>query len=65
MSIEVSVLPMPAKPHETSFPEQTFTVKDRYGLDSKQGGLDQASGCCRHLYRQSVALPGDSAEDFR
>ena len=25
---------MPGKPHETSFPEETFTVKDLFGLNS-------------------------------
>lgn len=34
---------MPGKPHETSFPEQTFTVKDGLGLDSERDGLNPAS----------------------
>ena len=51
---------MLGKPHETSFPEETFTVKDRFGLDSKREGLNPASGFYRHLYRQSVSLAGDS-----
>ena len=51
---------MLGKPHETSFPEETFTVKDRFGLDSKREGLNPASGFYRHLCRQSVLLVGDS-----
>ena len=51
---------MPGKPHEISFPEETFTVKGRFGLNSEREGLNTASGSYRHLYRQSVALPGDS-----
>jgi hypothetical protein len=51
---------MPGKPHENSFPEETFTVKGRFGLNSERKGLNTASGSYRHLYRQSVALPGDS-----
>lgn len=34
---------MPGKPHETSFPEQTFTVKDGLGLDSEREVLIQPS----------------------
>lgn len=33
---------MLGKPHETSFPEETFTVKDRFSLDSKREGLNPA-----------------------
>jgi hypothetical protein len=51
---------MPGKPHKTSFPEETFTVKDRFGLDSKQEGLNPTSGSYRHFYRQPVLLAGDS-----
>jgi len=35
---------MLGKPHETSFPQEFFTVKDRFGLNSKQEGLDPTSG---------------------
>lgn len=51
---------MPGKPHETSFPGGVFTVKDRFGLNSKREGLNQTSGSYRQLYRQSVLLAGDS-----
>ncbi|MNR56026.1 hypothetical protein D3C85_1765130 [compost metagenome] len=47
---------MPGKPHKTSFPEETFTVKDRFGLNSKREGLNPTSGS----YRQPVLLAGDS-----
>jgi hypothetical protein len=51
---------MPGKPRRTSFPEETFIVKDRFGLDSKREGLNRASGSYRHFYRQPVPLAGDS-----
>jgi hypothetical protein len=51
---------MPGKPHETSFPEECFTVKDRFGLDSEREGLDQAPGSYRQFYRQPISLAGDS-----
>lgn len=51
---------MPGKPHETSFPEETFTVKDRFGLNSKREGLNPTSGSYRQFYRQPVLLAGDS-----
>jgi hypothetical protein len=51
---------MPGKPHETSFPEDTFTVKDRFGLNSKREGLNPTSGSYRQFYRQQVLLAGDS-----
>jgi hypothetical protein len=51
---------MPGKPHKTSFPEETFTVKDRFGLDSKREGLNPTSGSYRQFYRQPVLLAGDS-----
>lgn len=51
---------MPGKPHQISFPEETFTVKDRLGLNSEREGLDPASGSYRHIYRQPVPLVGDS-----
>ncbi len=51
---------MPGKPHKTSFPEECFTVKDRFGLNSKREGLDQTSGSYRQLYRQLISLAGDS-----
>jgi hypothetical protein len=51
---------MPGKPHETSFPEETFTVKDRFGLNSKREGLNQTSSSYRQFYRQPVLLAGDS-----
>jgi hypothetical protein len=51
---------MPGKPHETSFPEELFTVKDRFGLNSKREGLNPNSGSYRPFYRQPVLLAGDS-----
>ena len=51
---------MPGKPHEISFPEETFTVKDRFGLNSEREGLNPASGSYRQFYRQPVLLAGDS-----
>lgn len=51
---------MLGKPHKASFPEETFTVKDRFGLDSKQGGLNPTSSSYRHFYRQPAVLAGDS-----
>lgn len=32
------------KPHEIGFPEEFFTLKDLFGLNSKQEGLDPTSG---------------------
>jgi hypothetical protein len=51
---------MPGKPHETSFPEETFTVKDRFGLNSKRGGLNPTFSSYRQFYRQPGLLAGDS-----
>lgn len=51
---------MPGKPHDACFPKERFTVKDRFGLDSKREGLNPTSSSYRHRYRQSVLLPGDS-----
>ncbi|WP_162998365.1 hypothetical protein [Xanthomonas axonopodis] len=51
---------MLGKPHKTSFPEETFTVKDGLGLNSEREGLDPASGSYRQFYRQPVLLAGDS-----
>ena len=51
---------MLGKPHETSIPEETFTVKDRFGLNSKREGLNQTSSSYRQFYRQPVLLAGDS-----
>lgn len=51
---------MLGKPHKTSFPEETFTVKDRFGLNSKREGLNPARGYYRQFYRQPVPLAGDS-----
>ncbi len=51
---------MPGKPREASIPEECFTVKDRFGLNSKREGLDQTSGAYRQLYRQPISLAGDS-----
>lgn len=51
---------MLGKPHETSFPEKTFTVEDGSGLNSEREGLNPASGSYRHFHRQPVPLAGDS-----
>ena len=51
---------MLGKPHKTSFPEKTFTVKDPFVLNSKREGLNPASGSYRQFYRQPVLLAGDS-----
>ena len=51
---------MLGKPHETSFPEETFTVKDLFGLNSKREGLNPASDSYRQFHRQLVPLAGDS-----
>ena len=51
---------MPGKPHDCSIPEEGFTVKDRFGLDSKWEGPNPAFGSYRHRYRQSILLAGDS-----
>jgi hypothetical protein len=56
---EATSLLMPGKPRRTSFPEETFTVKDRFGLDSKQEGLTRAPDSYRHFYHQPVPLAGD------
>jgi hypothetical protein len=34
---------MPGKPHNTSFPEKAFTVKDGKSLNSEREGLNSAS----------------------
>jgi hypothetical protein len=51
---------MPGKPHNRSFPKERFTVKDRFGLDSKLEHLNPTSGSYRHRYRQTIPLLGDS-----
>ncbi|WHS61414.1 hypothetical protein [Pseudomonas sp. G2-4] len=51
---------MLGNPHKTSFPEETFTVKDGFGLESEQEGFNPASGSYRQFYRQPVLLAGDS-----
>jgi hypothetical protein len=51
---------MLGKPHKTSFPEKTFTVKDGFGLDSEREGLNPASDSYRQFYRHPVPLAGDS-----
>lgn len=51
---------MPGKPHKTSFPEETFTVKDGFGLDSERDGLNPALSSYRQFHRQPVLLVGDS-----
>lgn len=50
---------MPGKPHGTCFPEERFTVKDRFGPDSKREGLNPTSGSYCHRYRQPVLLPSE------
>jgi hypothetical protein len=39
-TVRAGNLPMPGKPHGASFPEETFAVKDRFGLDSDRKGLN-------------------------
>jgi hypothetical protein len=51
---------MLGKPHETRFPEETFTVKDGFGPNSEREGLNPASGSYRDFHRQPVLLAGDS-----
>ncbi|WP_230681289.1 hypothetical protein, partial [Paracidovorax cattleyae] len=51
---------MLGKPHEISFPQEIFTVKDRFGLNSKRESLDPTSGSYRQRYRQPVVLASDS-----
>lgn len=51
---------MPGKPHEISFPEETFTVKDRFGLNSEREGLNPPPGSYRQFYRQHILLVDDS-----
>lgn len=46
---------MLGKPQETSFPEETSTVKDGFGPNSEREGLNPASGSYRHFHRQPVA----------
>lgn len=50
---------MPGKPHKTSFPEGTFTVKDGKGLNSERDGLNPALCSYRQFHRQPVLLAGD------
>lgn len=51
---------MPGKQHETSFPGERFTVKDRFGLNSKREGLSPTSASYRPFYRQPVLLADNS-----
>lgn len=51
---------MPGKPHEISFPGRRFTVKDRFGLNSKREGLNPPPGSYRQFYRQPILLADDS-----
>ncbi len=51
---------MPESRMKQAFLGECFTVKDRFGLNSKREGLDQTSGSYRQLYRQPISLAGDS-----
>lgn len=51
---------MPGKPHKASFPEETFTFKDGFGLDSEWNGLNPTLSSYRQLHRQPVLLVSDS-----
>lgn len=51
---------MPGKPHEISIPEELFTVKDRFGLNSKREGLNPTFRSYRPFRRQPASLAGDS-----
>lgn len=51
---------MPGKPHKTSFPEETFAVKDRFGLNGKREVLIRPPVPTRQFYRQPAPLAGDS-----
>lgn len=49
--------------HETSFTEETFTLKDRFGLNSRLKGLNPTCSSYRPFYRQPVLLAGDSCRN--
>jgi len=51
---------MLGKPHEISFPQEFFTVKELFGLYSKQEGLDPTSGGLPSALSPTVLLAGDS-----
>jgi len=43
-----------------AFQGECFTVKDRFGLNSKREGLNQTSASYHQRYRQPVLLADDS-----
>ena len=51
---------MPGEPHKTSFPEDAFTIKDGFGLDSELDDLNPVRSSYRQLHCQPVLLTGDS-----
>ena len=55
---------MLGKLHDTSFPEETFNVKDRFSLSSKREESNAASCSYRYLHRQPVTLANDSLRNI-
>lgn len=61
LRLEITRRPlMPGKPRKTSFPGETFTVKDGLHLSSEGDGLNSALSSYRQLHRRPVLLAGDS-----
>ena len=56
---------MLGKPHETSFPEETFTVKDRFGLNSKREGLNQTPVLTVSSTTNLFCWPAIATDSFR
>jgi len=56
---------MPGKPHKTSIPELIFTVKDRFGPDSKQEGLNPTLGFTANLAVNLFCCPAIATDSCR
>ncbi len=56
---------MPGKPHGASFPKERFTVKDRFGLDSKREGLNPTSGPTVTLTASAFCCPAIATDRCR
>lgn len=56
---------MPGKPHDRSFPVERFTVKDRFGLDSKREGPNPAFGSYLTATAKASCLPAIASDRFR
>lgn len=56
---------MPGKPHETSFPEKAFTVKDGKSLNSERECLNSASVLTVSSTVNRFCWPAIATDSFR